>query len=481
MANPQHDKLAWIYDLYRIGHAVSTTEPAQVRDNILQHIVTGFQASSGCLALLDDPAGRLSICSVIGLPTSIIGQRIVVGDGVMGQVVAKKEPLILQGDLTEDPKYQADPQRVSKRPKSAICWPLIIDGRAVGALSMNRGEGEAPFAAAELERGRLVINMLTVVLENTRLYEAQQQRLVKLTAREREQRRVRVLMVEGMENLPDTALPDPIVAPGGAEHTNPVQSFYDLLMTRSPTLAEQGWRCEQVVRKLATQMDLPAPVAQDARIAALLHNLGQVALAESEWPSANNNHTAPTGALRGYPTVGARLLEGHALIKSAAPAVACHQELLDGSGYPNGISGDDIPLAARLLKVALDFVQQTAGSDQSDAVPQAVAALDAGRGSQYDPKVLDALTACYLTDDRTAEDEVLDSNTPEPGRLEVTTDTVQPGMVLARNIVSPDGAVWLTKGSVMDERTIRRIRSMELTQHWKASLCVVDSQPAPTV
>jgi len=113
---------------------------------------------------------------------------------------------------------------------------------------------------------------------------------------------------------------------------------------------------------------------------AVLHKAGRLAPAELE-------------QMRAHPAIGADILRGVAFLEAAAPAVRSHHERWDGTGYPDRLAGEAIPLVARVVNAADTFDACTSARPYQEAIP-AEAALDVLqrlRGTQIDPTVCDAL------------------------------------------------------------------------------------------
>ncbi len=172
-------ELSWIFDLYRMTPAISKVSPQDVSQRLLEHIVTGFAAGSGCLAVSDvETPDRLAIVAGIGLPSGVIGSHVTRGDGVLGWVAQHAEPLLLQNDVQNDPRFKFTVARTeTKVPGSAMCWPLQNGDRVLGVVSVNRPFDQPAFSADDLEHGSLVMGLVTVMMENTRLQIEQAQRI----------------------------------------------------------------------------------------------------------------------------------------------------------------------------------------------------------------------------------------------------------------------------------------------------------------
>jgi hypothetical protein len=136
--------------------------------------------------------------------------------------------------------------------------------------------------------------------------------------------------------------------------------------------------------------------------ASLLHDVGKLGVPESVLRKEGPLDAQETGQMRLHPEIGARMLERLELLRGAAPLVLHHQERFDGErdgqhpGYPEGLSGERIPLGARIIAVVDAFDAMTTTRPYRNALPQveAAAVLRRERGQQFDPRVVDAFLDC---------------------------------------------------------------------------------------
>lgn len=147
--------------------------------------------------------------------------------------------------------------------------------------------------------------------------------------------------------------------------------------------------------RVAMTMTLDPDTAENCRIGALLHDIGWLGvdksvltcpgmLVDAEWHLAAN-----------HPKYGARLLKSIPALAHIAPIVRAHHERVDGSGYPDGLIGDEIPLESRIIAVADAFDTMTMPHAYRYASPTttALAELFGNSGSQFDESVVDAFGA----------------------------------------------------------------------------------------
>jgi signal transduction histidine kinase len=185
MGNNQSE-LYRAYVLYRIGQTIGKESGSEVQRKILEYIVSGFEASSGCIALHDKDKDCLDIVMGVGYPAKFIGATIKQGEGVMGWVAQHGEPLLLNGDVASDPRFR-NLVRKKEKPRSAMCWPLIVDNDVIGVLSINRSANLPPYREQDLEQGGMMVNVISLVIENTRLHAERQHQLHVLRAEKEEQ------------------------------------------------------------------------------------------------------------------------------------------------------------------------------------------------------------------------------------------------------------------------------------------------------
>lgn len=229
----------------------------------------------------------------------------------------------------------------------------------------------------------------------------------------------------------------------------------NLVGLRDPSLASLAQAVAEHARGLAQRLGMDASGAQDVVFAALLHHIGKLALPD-HLLNKPFERLSPAERIETnrYPVVGATLLVGIEPLQTAALYIRHQNECFDGQGQPDGLAGDAIPLGARILSVAKGYHALQRGSvDGRHHTPdEAAEFLRRNRRSRYDPAVVDA----YLEVVKTFTRQLLD----EPVLFLATAD-LRPGMVLARDVLTDDGALLLTRGHVLDTALINRLRIVE--------------------
>jgi diguanylate cyclase (GGDEF)-like protein/putative nucleotidyltransferase with HDIG domain len=150
----------------------------------------------------------------------------------------------------------------------------------------------------------------------------------------------------------------------------------------------------ELAARIGEQLELPAEEVELLRIAGLLHDLGKVAVPEHILSKPGPLTQSEHDAIAMHPLVGYRMLTS-LRIEPVATWVLHHHERWDGHGYPDGLAGEKIPIGSRVLLVAdayeamtTDRLYRTTRS-RSDALDEIARCA----GSQFDPRVVDALLA----------------------------------------------------------------------------------------
>jgi HD-GYP domain-containing protein (c-di-GMP phosphodiesterase class II) len=139
-------------------------------------------------------------------------------------------------------------------------------------------------------------------------------------------------------------------------------------------------------------------------VASMLHDVGKLGVPEQVLHKDGPLEPHEEEIMRRHPEIGARLLEKLELLNEVAPLVLHHQERFDGRrqgtnpGYPRGLSGEEIPLGARIIAVVDAYDAMTTDRPYRPAVPvdDATSTLRHERGRQFDPKVVDAFLDCLV-------------------------------------------------------------------------------------
>jgi diguanylate cyclase (GGDEF)-like protein/putative nucleotidyltransferase with HDIG domain len=156
--------------------------------------------------------------------------------------------------------------------------------------------------------------------------------------------------------------------------------------------------------EIAKELKLPQEEIEALRAAALLHDIGKLAVPEQIINKPGKLTPEEFEKMKVHPIVGAEILERVAFPYPVAPIVRSHHERWDGSGYPEGLSGEQIPIGARIL-AAVDCLDAMASHRQyRSALPlaEAMAKVKEKAGTWFDQRVVDILEKNYVDLERAA-------------------------------------------------------------------------------
>jgi len=133
----------------------------------------------------------------------------------------------------------------------------------------------------------------------------------------------------------------------------------------------------------------------DLRRAAALHDIGKISVNQSTLRKIGELTEGELEELRSHALMALRIVQSFAWLRPVVPMIQHHHERWDGSGYPDGLLGDSIPLGARIIGVCEAFDVLVSGSPWRRAVSddEALAELQRCSGTQFDPVVVEALSA----------------------------------------------------------------------------------------
>ncbi|MBI4499251.1 MAG: response regulator [Chloroflexi bacterium] len=153
-------------------------------------------------------------------------------------------------------------------------------------------------------------------------------------------------------------------------------------------------RVGQLAAVVAAQLGLPGDQVELLRLAAPLHDVGKIGVPDVILRKPGKLTPEEFAVVKTHTTVGARILAGGRsdLVQLAETIALAHHERWDGTGYPQGLKGDDIPLLARIVTVADVYDALIYERPYKAAWPlqEALAEIERQKGRQFDPQVVDA-------------------------------------------------------------------------------------------
>ncbi|MEO6828937.1 MAG: HD-GYP domain-containing protein [Acidobacteriaceae bacterium] len=176
-----------------------------------------------------------------------------------------------------------------------------------------------------------------------------------------------------------------------------VEAISASMSTKSFYARGHSGRVAEYSSLICSEMGVSAEESARIRLSALLHDIGKIGMAENILTKPGELNEAELAILRAHPALGAEMLRPVAVFADLIPGLEMHHESLDGSGYPHGLKGEQIPLMARVISVADTFDAMTHNRTYQDAMDGAYALrlIRAMAGKKFDEQAVEAFCRAY--------------------------------------------------------------------------------------
>jgi putative nucleotidyltransferase with HDIG domain len=177
-----------------------------------------------------------------------------------------------------------------------------------------------------------------------------------------------------------------------------ITAFVNAIESKDPYLKGHSARVSLYATEIAHAMSMPGELIEVVNRGAMLHDLGKLSIMDTILRKPERLTGDEFAIIKSHPVVGAKILEPLRFLARESRAVRHHHERFDGSGYPDALTGEDIPLVARVVAVADVFDAITSDRPYRTALPidLACAEIARGRGTHFDPQVADAFASISL-------------------------------------------------------------------------------------
>jgi diguanylate cyclase (GGDEF)-like protein/putative nucleotidyltransferase with HDIG domain len=182
--------------------------------------------------------------------------------------------------------------------------------------------------------------------------------------------------------------------------TAAMESLSATVDARDAYTAGHSRRVQRIALAIGRELDLSQPELDLLGHAALFHDIGKLAIPDAILMKPAHLNMEEWRLMRQHADEGARIVDRLGFLADAVPAIRHHHEHYDGSGYPDGLTGEDIPLGARIIHVAdaLDSMLTSRVYRPAMSEDGALAELRAGAGSQFCPRCVHALEQALLAE-----------------------------------------------------------------------------------
>jgi HD-GYP domain-containing protein (c-di-GMP phosphodiesterase class II) len=301
--------------------------------------------------LLKNEKGKLFFEVALGEKGEIVKRfHLKMGEGIAGWVAMHGEPLIVL-KAQEDPRFFREvDQAAGFVTENVICVPLRIKEGIIGVIQgINKRQGE--FKKGDLELFSALADQIAIALDNARLYEE-----LNVMAQQ---------LVEGLS---------------------------EAIEKRDSYSGGHPQRVLKVCMAMSKYLPLSTEEKRQLTLAAILHDIGKVGITDHILAKNGVLTVEEMEIIRGHPAAGAAIVGNIKQLQSIIPAIKYHHEHYDGSGYPEGLAGEEIPLVARIIAVAdtYDAIIHERAYHPGMSKSEAVAEIAEHVGTQFDPHMVAA-------------------------------------------------------------------------------------------
>ena len=172
-----------------------------------------------------------------------------------------------------------------------------------------------------------------------------------------------------------------------SQYTATIEALTSALEARDPYTQAHTSRIRDIAVGMAVAMQVPEETRRSVHFGALLHDVGKIGVSDAILQKAGPLTDEEWAVMRQHPLIGERMLEKVEFLKSALPVVRHHHERWDGTGYPDGLARNEIPVGARIVAVCDAYDAMTSDRPYRKAMSsdRACEELLAHAGTQHDP------------------------------------------------------------------------------------------------
>jgi putative nucleotidyltransferase with HDIG domain len=328
---------------------ISEVDPKKLLRLLVDIVVKETKADKVCLALIDEVTGKLKVKEMYGLSPDYARDFDEKNCEIIAKVILiEKKPFLFtpEGKLPPELEKVREFEGVSH----GMIVPLTIRGNIIGSLSICRISKENPFTQSEIELISVLSGQAAAAIENAHLYEKLEKSYLSMIV-------TLSYLVEARDLYTDKHMKD---------------------------IAEYSV-------EIAQKIGLSDIEIENIKKAALLHDLGKISVPDHILMKPGKLSEEEMEIIKKHPANGAKIIEPIEPLKHAKDIIKYHQECFDGTGYPEGLKGEKIPLGARIIAVADAFGAMTTDRPYRNALSleEAVKELKKCSGTQFDPHIVD--------------------------------------------------------------------------------------------
>jgi len=345
----------------------SSLDPKTVIKRAIESATKLMNTEVGSLMLVDEATNELYFEVALGDKGDKVKEiRLKMGQGIAGWVAENGESVVIQ-DVNNDPRFFKGADKKSKfQTKNMICVPVKLKaGKVIGVLQAINKQNNQFYSKDDLEIFESLANQVAIAIENAKLYEnlAKQYEITKNT------------------------------------FINTAEALAEAIEQRDPYTGGHTKRVTEFSLETAKFLNLEEEELFNLRLSSILHDVGKIGIDDSILRKQAKLDDYEYNQIKLHPVKGKKILEHIQELNKVLDGTYYHHERYDGKGYPEGIAKNNIPEIARIIAVSDTFDAMTSDRPYRKGLPDKVAIeeLIKGKGTQFDPEIVDAFVKAYNT------------------------------------------------------------------------------------
>jgi putative nucleotidyltransferase with HDIG domain len=362
-SQPSRDRLDLVYRLSQTFN--SSLDLDQVLNTVIDEVIVLLNAERGFVMLLNGK-GNLRFRVARGIDQQSIDEPdFQVSRSIVDRV--RNEGLaVLTVDAQKDDRFAQQHSIVAKGLRSILCVPLKSREKLLGILYVDNRMVSGVFKSEDLDLLNAVASSAAIAIENAGLFKDLQ------------------LSRDALEIAYDTTL----------------EGWAKALELRDQVTEGHTRRVTELTVRLAKAIGIRGEALNQIRRGSLLHDIGKMGIPDQILLKPGPLTASEYETMKKHPIFAHEMLSKIEFLKPCLDIPYCHHERWDGTGYPCGLKGDQIPLAARIFSVVdvWDALHSNRPYRQEWQVERIIEYLTRQAGTQFDPAIVQTFVHLILID-----------------------------------------------------------------------------------
>jgi len=348
-----------LQDIFKVNRTISASADAEKTFSMITRSICELMNTDCCvLRIIDEEKKALTAAASYGIHNGLKRNLLDVklGDGISGRAALARKPVVIN-DLGRKSgvKYRDKNARAKYRElaqslglQSMISVPVIFDGKMLGVISTYSRRNRC-FEDDEVRVLSIFASQIAIAMHESKHFEEIHQ-----------------------------------------NYFNTIHALVRAIEARDPYTRGHTERVTKYAVEFGRSLKLPESQIEILRYASEVHDVGKISIPDFILNKPGKLTPSERAMIELHPVKGAEMLEPLEFLNPAIPIVRHHHERYDGTGYPDGLEKDDIPLLSRILACADSFDAMTSERPYRRRklnIEQAIMEIKNNFGSQFDPRI----------------------------------------------------------------------------------------------